>query len=64
MPDSSGHFTRRVRWATAIILASVFSGTRTLSLELDNNRAAEQLYYFRIRSAQIADVIIVLRLRQ
>lgn len=34
---------------------------KNFELELDNSRAGEQVYYFRIRSAQIADVIIVLR---
>lgn len=34
---------------------------KNFELELDNSRAGEQVYYFRVRSAQIADVIIVLR---
>ncbi|WP_246197669.1 7TM diverse intracellular signaling domain-containing protein [Chitinophaga agrisoli] len=34
---------------------------KNFELNLDNNKAGEQVYYFRVRSNQIADVIIVLR---
>ncbi len=34
---------------------------KNFELNLDNNSAGEQVYYFRVRSNQIADVIIVLR---
>jgi len=60
MPDSSGHYQAR-RLGDSYHFSQRLFRHKNFELELDNNRAGEQLYYFRIRSAQIADVIIVLR---
>src|ERR1044072_3251781 len=60
MPDSSGHYQARRLGDTYRFSQRLFRH-KNFELELDNSRAGEQLYYFRIRSAQIADVIIVLR---
>jgi len=60
MPDSSGHYQAR-RLGDSYHFSQRLFRHKNFELELDNSRAGEQLYYFRIRSAQIADVIIVLR---
>ncbi|HEY0610993.1 MAG TPA: 7TM diverse intracellular signaling domain-containing protein [Chitinophaga sp.] len=60
MPDSSGHYQARQLGDRYHFGQRLFRH-KNFELELDKGRAGEQLYYFRIRSAQIADVIIVLR---
>ena len=60
MPDSSGHYQAH-RLGDSYHFSQRLFRHKNFELELDNNRAGEQRYYFRIRSAQIADVIIVLR---
>jgi hypothetical protein len=60
MPDGSGHYKARQLGDRYHFGQRLFRH-KNFELELDNSQAGEQLYYFRIRSAQIADVIIVLR---
>ncbi|WP_298733480.1 7TM diverse intracellular signaling domain-containing protein [uncultured Chitinophaga sp.] len=60
MPGSNGHYQARQLGDSYHFGQRLFRH-KNFELELDNSRPGEQLYYFRIRSAQIADVIIVLR---
>lgn len=60
MPDGNGHYQARQLGDRYHFGQRLFRH-KNFELELDNSRGGEQLYYFRIRSAQIADVIIVLR---
>lgn len=60
MPGSDGQYQARQLGDSYAFGQRLFRH-KNFELELDNSRAGEQVYYFRIRSAQIADVIIVLR---
>ncbi|GAA0549153.1 7TM diverse intracellular signaling domain-containing protein [Chitinophaga japonensis] len=60
LPDGSGQYRVRQMGDRYPFGQRLFRH-KNFELELDNSRAGEQVYYFRVRSAQIADVIIVLR---
>lgn len=60
MPDGSGHY-QASQMGDRFHFGQRLFRHKNFELELDNSTAGERLYYFRIRSAQIADVIIVLR---
>jgi len=60
IPDADGHF-RQLQMGDQYPFQQRLFLHKNFELDLDNSTAGEQVYYFRIRSAQIADVIIVLR---
>ncbi|WP_254640232.1 7TM diverse intracellular signaling domain-containing protein [Chitinophaga sp. GbtcB8] len=60
MPGTDGHF-RQLQMGDQYPFQQRMFLHKNFELDLDNSTAGEQVYYFRIRSAQIADVIIVLR---
>jgi len=60
MPGADGHF-RQLQMGDQYPFQQRLFLHKNFELDLDNSTAGEQVYYFRIRSAQIADVIIVLR---
>ncbi|WP_238386629.1 7TM diverse intracellular signaling domain-containing protein [Chitinophaga rupis] len=60
IPDADGHF-RQLQMGDQYPFKQRMFLHKNFELDLDNSMAGEQVYYFRIRSAQIADVIIVLR---
>jgi ABC-type multidrug transport system fused ATPase/permease subunit len=60
LPDGAGHYRER-RLGDHFPFSRRLFRHKNFELELDNSHPGEQVYYFRIRSAQIADVIIVLR---
>lgn len=60
MPGADGHF-RQLQMGDQYPFQQRMFLHKNFELDLDNSTAGEQVYYFRIRSAQIADVIIVLR---
>ena len=60
IPGADGHF-RQLQMGDQYPFQQRLFLHKNFELDLDNSTAGEQVYYFRIRSAQIADVIIVLR---
>lgn len=60
IPGADGHF-RELQMGDQYPFKQRMFLHKNFELDLDNSTAGEQVYYFRIRSAQIADVIIVLR---
>jgi hypothetical protein len=60
MPGADGHF-RQLQMGDQYPFKQRMFLHKNFELDFDNSTAGEQVYYFRIRSAQIADVIIVLR---
>ncbi|HEU4555615.1 MAG TPA: 7TM diverse intracellular signaling domain-containing protein [Chitinophaga sp.] len=60
MPAGNGQF-RQVQLGDRYPFSQRLFRHKNFELNLDNSQAGEQVYYFRIRSEQIADVIIVLR---
>ncbi len=60
MPDANGQYQLR-QMGDRFPFGQRLFRHKNFELELDNSRAGEQVYYFRVRSEQIADVIIVLR---
>lgn len=60
MPDGQGQY-QALQLGDRYPFGQRLFRHKNFELELDNSRAGEQVYYFRVRSAQIADVIIVLR---
>lgn len=60
LPDNTGHY-REVKLGDKYPFSQRLFGHKNFELQLDNNNNRTGIYYFRIRSSQLADIIIVLR---
>jgi len=60
LPDNKGHY-HEVKLGDQYPFAKRLFAHKNFELQLDNNNNREGVYYFRVRSSQLADIIIVLR---